>query len=161
MACSLLLTDGSYLLQTDGASHLLLAVCVETPAPETGGGGGGTVQRFPRKWWDSHKEPKRKRKRVIQYAERVSEAFAKASAKDAERLAERAEALQALISQSSFNLAYLEATAERLRKAAVEAAKAETERLQQEQIAVAAEIARLLEDELRDEEEAEFLLLMT
>ena len=155
--CDILLTTGDRVLQTDGVSTLLLADCVQTA--ESGGGGAGTTQRL-KKWWSSHPKPQRKSKQVLDYAESVSKAFAKAKAKDAERLAERAETLERLVAESAFNVAYLEDAAARLRVAAIKAAEAETIRLREEQMAIAAELAHLLEMELRDEEEATLLLLM-
>jgi hypothetical protein len=157
--CDLLLTTGDKLLQTDGVSTLLLAACVETPETGSGGGGAGTTQRFPKKWWDSHAQ-KPKNKRVVDYASQVAKAFSEATARDAKRLAERAETLERLVAESDYAIAYLEDTAERLREAAILAAQAETAKIRKYQLAVAAELAHRLEMELRDEEESVLLLLM-
>lgn len=162
MSCRLLLTDGSFVLQTDGSSYLLLAdpTCVDTGD----GHGAGPSAWYYKKLAERKRrlrEEEYKRRLALRYAERLADALAKADAEDADRLAESAQRLEQLLSDSQ---AYLIAQAERLVSAVQQAARLnaqETEKRRVEaKIREAAIIAARIEEELIDEEEATLLLMM-
>ena len=160
----MLLTWGGAALQWGSGNNLYWGLEAE-PEEDAGGHSGGhgywyyrrLVERRRKRREDDEKE--RQLQVAIRYASRLAKALEQADAEDAKRLAESAARLDALIRESEFRAAYLVEAAAQMVQAA-RAAAAENQSRIESQMRAAAEYARLLEDDLRDEEEAEFLLLM-
>lgn len=162
--CSILLEDGSFLLQEDGTSHLLLENCV----PDAGGVvDAGHGASWPSVWYYRKlaerkrrlRDEDRKRRVTLKYVERLVDAFVEADAEDAARLAESARRLDALIDRTNTQFAYLAEVVAQFVAAAEAAARAETQRQIEARLIEAAELAQRIEAELIDEEEAILLLM--
>jgi hypothetical protein len=167
MACRIALAQGGYLLQTDATSYVILADASCAAFRRGGGGGAGLSAWYYKKLADRRRrlrDEEYQRRLAIRYAEQLAAALERANAEDAARLAESAQRLEALLAGSETQQAYLIQSAERLVVAARLAAQLAAQEAENRRIEAAmreaAVLAARIEEELRDEEEALFLLMM-